>query len=377
MRNLIIGYKKSHFIGIILFVFATFFFMSPVLGEANEEAEFGDQLLIEGKNNDHVSELQELLNERGYISNSVSEGLYDSATREAVIDFQETAGIYVDGMAGTQTIGALSILEKGDEGKAVLALQHSLNSLGYYNAKLDGVFGPVTHEAVTGFQKSEGLVVDGLAGPKTYGALHKAINIQGNSSSTSVKGTETTETAVADTSESSTSDEASEQETKTEPDESSSEGEKAPEPSSSEDASEQETNTEPEESSSEEEKAPEPSSNENTNSKTEESTETSRSNQSGGRTMTVEATAYTAYCNGCSGTTATGIDLRNNPGKKVIAVDPSVIPLGSTVEVEGYGTAIAGDTGGAIKGNKIDLFMPNREDALNFGRRSLQITVLE
>ncbi|MGJ9383720.1 peptidoglycan-binding protein [Salipaludibacillus sp. CF4.18] len=351
MRNLITGYKRNHFIGIILFVFATFFFMSPVFGEANdnEEAEFGDQLLIEGKNHEHVSELQELLNERGYISNSVSEGLYDSATQEAVIDFQETAGIYVDGMAGTQTIGALSILEKGDEGKAVLALQHSLNSLGYYDAKLDGVFGPVTHEAVTGFQKSEGLVVDGLAGPKTYGALHKAINISGNSSPTSVKGTETTEIAVADTSGSSTSDEASEQE----------------------------TNTEPEESSSEEEKAPEPSSNENTNSKTEESTETSRSNQSGGRTMTVEATAYTAYCNGCSGTTATGIDLRNNPGKKVIAVDPSVIPLGSTVEVEGYGTAIAGDTGGAIKGNKIDLFMPNREDALNFGRRSLQITVLE
>ena len=48
----------------------------------------------------------------------------------------------------------------------------------------------------------------------------------------------------------------------------------------------------------------------------------------------------------------TGINLRANPNLKVIAVDPSVIPLGSKVWVEGYGYAVAGDTGGAIKGNE-------------------------
>ena len=64
------------------------------------------------------------------------------------------------------------------------------------------------------------------------------------------------------------------------------------------------------------------------------------------------ATAYTAYCNGCSGITTTGINLRANPNLKVIAVDPSVIPLGSKVWVEGYGYAVAGDTGGAIKGKE-------------------------
>lgn len=95
-----------------------------------------------------------------------------------------------------------------------------------------------------------------------------------------------------------------------------------------------------------------------------------------GTEMTVTATAYTAYCNGCSGVTATGQDLRANPNQKVIAVDPSVIPLGSKVHVEGYGTAVAGDTGGAIKGNKIDIFMPSKEDAINFGRKSVKITVL-
>lgn len=95
-----------------------------------------------------------------------------------------------------------------------------------------------------------------------------------------------------------------------------------------------------------------------------------------GKTMTVQATAYTPYCAGCSGITATGIDVRSNPNQKVIAVDPSVIPLGSRVWVEGYGEAIAGDTGGAIKGNKIDLLMPTQEQALNFGRKSVTIKVL-
>lgn len=96
----------------------------------------------------------------------------------------------------------------------------------------------------------------------------------------------------------------------------------------------------------------------------------------GGKEMTVTATAYTAYCNGCSGVTATGLDLRANPNQKVIAVDPSVIPLGTKVHVEGYGTAIAGDTGGAIKGSKIDIFMPSKKDALNFGRKTVKIKLL-
>jgi 3D (Asp-Asp-Asp) domain-containing protein/LysM repeat protein len=92
--------------------------------------------------------------------------------------------------------------------------------------------------------------------------------------------------------------------------------------------------------------------------------------------LTVEATAYTAYCEGCSGTTATGIDLIANPNQKVIAVDPSVIPLGSKVYVEGYGEAIAGDTGGAIKGNRIDVFLPSKQDAINFGRKQLKVTII-
>ena len=91
--------------------------------------------------------------------------------------------------------------------------------------------------------------------------------------------------------------------------------------------------------------------------------------------LTMTATAYTATCEGCSGITATGINLLENPDMKVISVDPDVIPLGSKVWVEGYGEAIAGDTGGAIVGNKIDIFIPDYDDAVNYGVQEVQVKV--
>ncbi|QPQ31239.1 LysM peptidoglycan-binding and 3D domain-containing protein [Lysinibacillus sp. JNUCC 51] len=92
--------------------------------------------------------------------------------------------------------------------------------------------------------------------------------------------------------------------------------------------------------------------------------------------ITVQASAYTASCEGCTGITATGINLKTNPNAKVISVDPAIIPLGSKVYVEGYGEAIAGDTGGAIKGNRIDVFFPSQQDAINFGVKKLKVTIL-
>lgn len=94
-----------------------------------------------------------------------------------------------------------------------------------------------------------------------------------------------------------------------------------------------------------------------------------------GKTLVVSATAYSRHEAGLSNFTATGIDLSVNP--MVIAVDPSVIPLGSLVNVPGYGIAIAGDTGGAIVGNKIDLHMEDLNAALAFGRQTLTITILQ
>ncbi|MGD6964758.1 ubiquitin-like domain-containing protein [Fictibacillus phosphorivorans] len=102
----------------------------------------------------------------------------------------------------------------------------------------------------------------------------------------------------------------------------------------------------------------------------------SASSSSGGREITVTSTAYTANCAGCSGITATGFNLKSNPNAKVIAVDPSVIPLGSKVYVEGYGYAIASDTGGAIKGNKIDVFFSSQSRAESWGRKSVKIRII-
>jgi 3D (Asp-Asp-Asp) domain-containing protein/LysM repeat protein len=94
------------------------------------------------------------------------------------------------------------------------------------------------------------------------------------------------------------------------------------------------------------------------------------------KVIRVKATAYTASCTGCSGVTRTGVNLKSNPNSKVISVDPKVIPLGSKVYVEGYGYATAADTGGAIKGNRIDIFIPSQNDAIHFGAKQLKVTIV-
>ena len=95
---------------------------------------------------------------------------------------------------------------------------------------------------------------------------------------------------------------------------------------------------------------------------------------SSGKEFAAEATAYSYKEAGLSYYTAMGIDLRSNPN--VIAVDPSQIPLGTLVEVPGYGIAIAGDTGGDIKGNRIDVHYPEVQQAMDFGRQKITIKVM-
>jgi 3D (Asp-Asp-Asp) domain-containing protein len=93
------------------------------------------------------------------------------------------------------------------------------------------------------------------------------------------------------------------------------------------------------------------------------------------KVLNMTATAYTASCKNCSGITATGLNLKKNPNLKVISVDPKVIPLGTKVYVEGYGYAIAADKGSAVKGNKIDVFIPNQQRALNWGKKTVKVTI--
>ena len=87
---------------------------------------------------------------------------------------------------------------------------------------------------------------------------------------------------------------------------------------------------------------------------------------SGKRTLTVSSTGYSIR-----GRTATGIPTA--PG--VVAVDPSVIPLGTRLTIPGYGTGIAADTGGAVQGNTIDVWFPTMAQALAWGRRTVTVTI--
>ena len=86
-------------------------------------------------------------------------------------------------------------------------------------------------------------------------------------------------------------------------------------------------------------------------------------------TYTMVATAYThtGY------RTATG----TWPSRGTIAVDPKVIPLGTRLYVDGYGEGVAVDTGGLIKGARIDVFMETRDEAILWGKRPVEVKILE
>lgn len=90
------------------------------------------------------------------------------------------------------------------------------------------------------------------------------------------------------------------------------------------------------------------------------------------RELDMVATGYSPYEGSSSGRCATGM----RAGYGVVAVDPRVIPLGSRLYIEGYGYAIAGDTGGAIRHNRIDLGMNTYRQANHVGRRRVHVYVL-
>ncbi|MGI6226752.1 MAG: 3D domain-containing protein [Peptococcales bacterium] len=86
------------------------------------------------------------------------------------------------------------------------------------------------------------------------------------------------------------------------------------------------------------------------------------------QTLIMKSTAYTHTGN----KTARG----NWPQKGTVAVDPKVIPLGSKLYIDGYGFGIAQDTGNAIKGERIDLFMDTEKEALKWGNRTVKVYIL-
>ena len=93
--------------------------------------------------------------------------------------------------------------------------------------------------------------------------------------------------------------------------------------------------------------------------------------------MVFEATAYypgpNNYGGGVGPRTAIGMIAQRG----VVAVDPSVIPLGTHLYIEGYGYAVAGDTGGSIQGRRVDLCYNTYDEAIRFGRQSVRVFILD
>ena len=161
--------------------------------------------LKKGDKGDAVKKLQKRLKELGYYK-SWADGDYGNETYEAVKAFQKKNGLYVDGVAGSQTLKKLNssnvvsangtvagnqdkeedatddgTLKKGSQGAAVKLLQKRLKELGYYKSWVDGDYGNETVTAVKNFQRKNGLSVDGVAGSTTLKKLNStsAIDVNG------------------------------------------------------------------------------------------------------------------------------------------------------------------------------------------------------
>ena len=158
------------------------------------------QTLKTGSTGDLVSALQTRLKALGYYTGAV-DGQYGNGTAQAVMKFQRANGLHADGVAGEQTLSKLyteaavvsaftatpkpaatpapsstaaainaTLLQRGDSGAAVKAMQQRLVALGYL-AAADGIYGSLTYNAVKNFQKKNGLTADGVAGKMTLNRL--------------------------------------------------------------------------------------------------------------------------------------------------------------------------------------------------------------
>ena len=167
------------------------------------DAALGDDTLYPSMQSEDVKELQSLLKDKGYYTYGEITGYYGEHTKRAVRDFQRDHQLIPDGIAGPKTfamlfggetkepevrassteearvtLGGSTILRLGEESEEVKELQRQLAQLGFFRGEKTGYYGRQTREAVRNFQRSHQLVVDGIAGPKTFAALKSALSGQ-------------------------------------------------------------------------------------------------------------------------------------------------------------------------------------------------------
>jgi len=137
-------------------------------------------VLREGSRGEEVSRIQRRLIDLGLLSTRAT-GIFGPATREAVIRFQGANGLTADGIVNHSTMTTLfpsvqnnlssnpitSVLSRGSRGEQVTKLQNRLIELGLLNARANGIFGPLTQAAVEGFQRTNGLTVNGILNRET------------------------------------------------------------------------------------------------------------------------------------------------------------------------------------------------------------------
>lgn len=466
-------------------------------------AQSADQILKKGMHNQNVKPVQKQLQKYHYYEGQL-DGIYGANTRQAVIQIQSDYNIATDGIYGSKTSNALNrtqslqrkfadfpLLQEGNQGQKVKALQKQLHRFHYYHGHVDGIFGPQTKAAVKAFQHTNQISEDGITGPITYKSMThdpvRANEVQSSRKQTSTNhqgqakyhknqdsktkihsenekantnhhdkkaetkentdpqqklGTESDEEQQQnqdteqnnDQQQDATSKAETDQHQKDEPKQIQNEssqkmpdnvaeeennpktGNKKAKNNSRESVQDKSKDAEDRDQKGQNQQIKAEATNHDDDSKTttdsiqekhdnhqsdQGQAKASKSDQSSKsqvsvqsvqkdtkqanhnhsnqnvQTVSVTSTAYSPDCIGCTGITYTGINLKSNPDKKVIAVDPSVIPLGSTVIVPGYGKAIAGDIGSDIKGNRIDVALPNKQQALNYGVQSVRVKVIK
>jgi len=142
-----------------------------------------DSTLRQGSKGNAVIELQQLLQGQGFYSAKV-DGDFGPGTLNAVIKFQKANGLTADGIVGNASWAklravaspapqSLPTLLAGSKGAAVSKAQQLLKDKGYYQGRIDGDFGPATGNAITAFQRANGLTVDGKIGAQTWDKLQQ------------------------------------------------------------------------------------------------------------------------------------------------------------------------------------------------------------
>ena len=125
----------------------------------------------QGDTDNNVVALQYLLRQQGY-TNLVADGTFGTETQAKVKNFQNKNGIEEEGVVGQETWEALIVkVSQGNNGDAVKAVQFLLAKKYGYSLEVDGIFGPLTVEAVKSFQSKQGLTADGVVGPLTWQKL--------------------------------------------------------------------------------------------------------------------------------------------------------------------------------------------------------------